>query len=253
MGFDGHVVLAYENRSEAMHVPKFDAKTEQQFRHMLRWVRLGRLLADSRGWPFRCIVRIDAALAARRFFASTVFMLDTMGIAIRQATLNDATAACTLLRRSIEECCAPDHRHQPAVLDSWLGNKTPQNVAAWLAVPANHVLVAERDGALQGLALLTQAGKVSLFYVLPEALRSGVGRALLAAVEAQARAWNIGKLYLHSPASASAFFERHGFTNAGRERSCFGLDCEFLWKRLGEVPAAPDAAASKRFCHCSGT
>jgi GNAT superfamily N-acetyltransferase len=193
-----------------------------------------------------------------RLYGAPVFCFDcflcwtSMGIAIRKATPTDATAACTLLRRSIEECCAPDHRHQPGVLDSWLGNKTPENVAAWLAVPSNHVLVAERGDELVGMALLTQAGKVSLFYVLPEAIGSGVGRALLEAIEAQARAWDIGKLYGHCPASASAFFERRGFTNAGRERSCFGLECEFLWKRMTEAPAAPDAAASKRFCNCSG-
>jgi GNAT superfamily N-acetyltransferase len=176
-----------------------------------------------------------------------------MGIAIRKAAPSDATAACALLRRSIEECCEPDHRRQPELLESWLGNKTPQNVAAWLAAPTNHVLAAERDGELLGLALLTQAGKVSLCYVLPEALRTGVGRALLGAVEEQARAWNISKLHLHSPGSASAFFERHGYTNAGRERSCFGMESDFLWKRLNaDTAAPPDNSARKRFCNCSG-
>jgi GNAT superfamily N-acetyltransferase len=175
-----------------------------------------------------------------------------MGIAIRKAAPTDATAACSLLRRSIEQCCEQDHRHQPELLESWLGNKTPQNVATWLATPTNHALAAERDGELLGLALLTQGGKLALCYVLPEAIRTGVGRALLAAVEEQARAWNISKLHLHSPGSASAFFERHGYTNAGREKSCFGLDADFLWKRLGAAPAALDAAASKRFCNCGG-
>jgi GNAT superfamily N-acetyltransferase len=175
-----------------------------------------------------------------------------MGIAIRKAGPTDAIEACTLLRRSIEECCEPDHRGQPELLESWLGNKTPQNVAAWLAAPTNHALTAERDGQLLGLALLTQGGKLALCYVLPEALRTGVGRALLDAIEEQARAWNIGKLHLHSPSSASPFFERHGYTNAGREKACFGMECDFLWKRLGAAAAAPDAAASKRYCNCSG-
>jgi GNAT superfamily N-acetyltransferase len=175
-----------------------------------------------------------------------------MVIAIRKAAPTDATAACTLLRRSIAECCEPDHRCQPEVLDSWLGNKTPQNVAAWLAAPTNHGLAAERDGELLGLALLTQAGKVALCYVLPEALGTGVGRALLGAIEEQARAWNISKLHLHSPSSASAFFERHGYTNAGKEKACYGLECDLLWKRLNPEGATMDAAARKRFCNCSG-
>lgn len=174
-----------------------------------------------------------------------------MGIAIRQAAPTDATAACELLRRSIEECCAPDHRREPGILDSWLGNKTPQNVASWFSTPSNYALVAEREGELTGLALLTQAGKVALCYVLPEALRVGVGRALLAGIEEQARAWNISKLHLHSPGSASAFFERHGYVNAGKEKACFGLECDFLWKRIDAGPATQEAGTSKRFCNCS--
>jgi N-acetylglutamate synthase-like GNAT family acetyltransferase len=174
-----------------------------------------------------------------------------MGIEIRQALPPDAPAACALLRRSIAEGCAADHLGKPDILDAWLGNKTPENVATWFATPSNYALLAERDGALQGLALLTQAGKVALCYVEPDALRAGVGRALLAAVEQQARAWCIGKLYLHSPASSSTFFERHGYTNAGKEKVCFGLECDLLWKSLKTDPSC-DAAARKRFCNCSG-
>ena len=176
-----------------------------------------------------------------------------MGIEIRQATPNDAPAACSLLRRSIEHGCVADHGRRPEILEAWLGNKTPQNVVAWLSSPSNYAVVAERStgGAagteLVGLALLNQAGRLALCYVLPEALRSGVGRALLAAVEAQARTWHIGKLHMHSPASASLFFERQGYVNAGKDRACFGLECDFLWKQLD----AAEPPARKRFCNCS--
>lgn len=169
-------------------------------------------------------------------------------IEIRRAVPADALPACTLLRRSIEEGCRAEHQDQPGLLDAWLGNKTPATVGAWFASPTNCVLVAERDGELVGLTLLTQAGKLALCYVLPDALRCGVGRQLLAAVEAQARLWNISKLFLHSPAGASVFFERHGFLNAGKEKSCYGLECDLLWKRLDGVC---DPAARARFCQCS--
>ncbi len=175
-----------------------------------------------------------------------------MSIAIRKAAPTDAPAACALLRRSIEESCVADHEGRPEILDSWVANKTPQNVAGWFSSPSNYALVAERDGEVAGLALLTQAGKVALCYVLPEAMRSGVGRALLDGVEQQARAWNIGKLHLHSPASSSAFFERHGYANAGKEKACFGLECDLLWKRLDADAVQAAAGAGKRFCNCSG-
>jgi GNAT superfamily N-acetyltransferase len=172
-------------------------------------------------------------------------------IDIRKAVPGDALAACALLRRSIEEGCRDDHGGQPAVLDSWLGNKTPANVGAWFSSPSNFAIVAQSEGELVGLCLLTQAGKVALCYVLPEALRCGVGRALLAAMEEQARAWSISKLHLHSPAGASAFFERHGYLNAGKEKACFGLECDLLWKRLDGACESAQGAARKRFCNCS--
>jgi GNAT superfamily N-acetyltransferase len=169
------------------------------------------------------------------------------GIDIRQATPDDATAACALLRRSIEQGCAADHGQRPQVLEAWLSNKTTQNVLSWCASPSNYVVVAEQAGQLAGMALLNQAGKLALCYVQPDLLRSGIGSALLTAVEAQARTWNISKLHMHSPASASGFFERHGYVNAGKDKACFGLECDFLWKQLDAV----EPPARKRFCNCS--
>lgn len=172
---------------------------------------------------------------------------------IRKAVPGDASAACALLRRSIEFGCKADHQDQPAVLEAWLGNKTAANVATWFSIPSNHTLLAERDGELLGLCLLTQAGKLALCYVAPEATRSGVGSTLIAAAEEQARAWSITKLHLHSPASASAFFERQGYVNAGKDKSCWGLECDLLWKQLdaGACDTAAGSAARKRFCNCN--
>jgi len=174
-----------------------------------------------------------------------------MGIEIRTAVPGDAAAACAVLRRSITECCVQDHRHDPAILDAWLGNKTPQNVASWLVSPSNHTLVAECTGDIVGVALLTQAGKLALCYVLPEALHSGVGKALLAGVEAQARHWGVSVLRLHGTASARAFFARHGYSNAGKEKSCYGVECDFFWKKLDAEQVPEAGAARKRFCNCS--
>lgn len=175
-----------------------------------------------------------------------------MGIQIRTAAPVDAPAACAVLRRSIVECCVLDHQNRRDILDAWLGNKTPANVASWFASPSNYSLVAERDGELVGVALLTQAGKLALCYVLPEVLHGGVGKALLAGIEAQARQWEISVLRLHSTASARQFYVRNGYANAGKERSCYGLECDFFWKKLNADPAACPADSRARFCSCSG-
>ncbi|WP_036168087.1 GNAT family N-acetyltransferase [Massilia sp. 9096] len=174
-----------------------------------------------------------------------------MGFEIRQATPDDAPAACSLLRRSIEHGCAADHAERPEILQTWLGNKTPQNVASWFGSPTNHAVVAQAQvhGVIEliGLALVNQAGRLALCYVDPAWLRHGVGSALLDAIETQARAWNISKLHMHSPASASPFFERLGYVNSGKDRACFGLECDFLWKPV-DATAPP---ARRRFCNCS--
>lgn len=173
-----------------------------------------------------------------------------MGIEIRIAGPDDAHAACDVLRRSISECCIQDHHNKPEVLQAWLGNKNPPNVAGWFASPANFALVAERDGVVVGVSLLTQAGKLSLCYLLPEALHSGIGKAMLQAVEAQARVWGIKVIKLHSTASARDFYARNGYIQAGKEKSCYGVECDFFWKQLDAVDCA-DAGARKRFCSCS--
>ncbi|WLI91556.1 GNAT family N-acetyltransferase [Massilia sp. R2A-15] len=175
-----------------------------------------------------------------------------MSPVIRPAAPDDAPAACTVLRRSILESCAADHRHDQARLDAWLGNKTPAQVVAWMSAPANHMLVAERDGALVGVALITQGGKLSLCYVLPEAQHCGVGKALLGAAEAKAREWGVGVLRLHSTTAGSGFYARHGYVNAGKDKTCYGLECEVFWKKLDAEPGAA-GTPGKRFCNCTGS
>lgn len=171
-----------------------------------------------------------------------------MDIVIRTATTEDASTACEVLRRSIVECCAQDHCNDRTVLDAWLGNKNPQTVAAWFASPANCALLAEVDGKVVGVGLVNQAGKLSLCYVLPEALHIGAGKALLRGLEQQARDWGVSTIKLHSTASAREFYARNGYLHGGRERSCFGLECDFFWKALDES----QPATGKRFCNCAG-
>ena len=112
------------------------------------------------------------------------------------------------------------------------------------------MLVAISDGALVGVALLTQAGKLSLCYVLPEFQHCGVGKALLAGVEAKAREWKIAALSLRSTAGACDFFARNGYINGGKETTCYGLECDLFWKNLNTAPG-PGSASGKRFCNCN--
>ena len=133
----------------------------------------------------------------------------------RPAGLDDATRAIEVLRESITRLCIADHQNDPKTLELWLSNKTTEHFARWLANADSHIVVAELDSNVCGVAALTRAGKITLCYVHPSTLRRGIGRGLLAALEAQARLWGIRKLELNSSLTARAFYERHGYRSAG--------------------------------------
>ena len=174
-----------------------------------------------------------------------------MSLEIRIAASSDAEAACNVLRRSITECCELDHKNDPAILEAWLGNKTPQMVASWFSSPTNFSLIAVSEGEVVGVALLTGAGKLALCYLLPEARGHGVGQALLARMEEQACGWGVKALQLHSTATGHAFFARRGYVDAGKVRSPYGVETVFFWKQLDADAEAPDGAKRKRFCNCN--
>ena len=142
---------------------------------------------------------------------------------IRPATPDDAPAAAELLRASITQLCIEDHHYDPATLAQWLQNKTPENVERWRMDPHNALLVAEADGTLCGVALVASSGDIRLCYVKPGWECSGVGRALLQALEAQAVAWGLGQLRAISTATARGFYERLEFISDGEPVPCNGI------------------------------
>ena len=175
------------------------------------------------------------------------------GLTTRAAVAADAEAVCTVLRQAILETCVDEHRHDQVILDAWLGNKHPAQIAAWMAAPANFMVVAEaaEDGVTRvvGVALINQAGKLALCHVLPQAQRRGVGKALLDAAEAQARRWGVSTVRIHGTVNSQAFYAQFGYLNAGKDKTCYGVECDLLWKQLDALPGA--AAGSKRFCSCN--
>lgn len=93
---------------------------------------------------------------------------------------------------------------------------------------SDRLLLATRDGAVAGLAQLhvspsleydRPAGKIAAFVVDEAHRRHGVGRALLAAMEREARARGCELLFLTTSerrADAHAFYERLGLEHTGR-------------------------------------
>jgi len=144
-------------------------------------------------------------------------------ITTRLATVADAQQALDVVRRSISDLCNADHRQDGPTLERWLRNKTPEHFKNWCSDPDSRLVVAELDSAIVGVSTLHHSGKIHLCYVRPDCVRLGVGRALLHALEAHARAWGITTLTLESTLTARSFYECYGFTPAGGAVLHFGV------------------------------
>jgi GNAT superfamily N-acetyltransferase len=144
-------------------------------------------------------------------------------IVVRRAATGDAEASAALLVASITTLCIADHENDPATLERWLRNKTPEHFERWVADPANLMFVAELDTTLAGVALLHESGTVHLCYVLPGMHRHGVGQALIRRVELEATNLGLAQLRLKSSGSARGFYERLGFVPNGEPSIAFGV------------------------------
>jgi GNAT superfamily N-acetyltransferase len=143
-------------------------------------------------------------------------------IAIRDAVPEDAAAACHVLRESISRLCVADHRDDPAILNAWLANKTPEMVAAWAVQEGNSLLLAVEGDAVLGVGSVTDAGMITLNYVSPDARFRGVSRALLSALEARAMERGNRRCTLTSSETAHRFYQSAGYVDEGVPTGKFG-------------------------------
>jgi GNAT superfamily N-acetyltransferase len=156
---------------------------------------------------------------------------------VREAEPRDAKGAVAVLRRSITELCAQDHRGDADTIAKWLANKTPQAFRAWLASDDNFCVVAESESEVVGVGLIHRSGEIRLCYLAPGAQRQGIGKAIYSALEEKARQWGLGKLTLESTVAACAFYERIGYRQAGAAKPGFGISrCHPYEKALQPNP-----------------
>lgn len=151
---------------------------------------------------------------------------------VRAATLEDAGNAIAVLRASISELCAADHKKDAATLAKWLGNKTPERFASWINDPKNYVVVGIVEGELKGVGLIEIGGDLRLCYVHPDRQRVGVARLMVAELEAQAQRWGMREIRLTSSANAKGFYERLGYASAGEPIHEFGVLWDFPYRKM---------------------
>ncbi len=152
-------------------------------------------------------------------------------VLVRRATLVDTERALEVVRRSIVESCVADHHDDPAVLERWLANKSPEHFARWLADEEAALLVAELNGVVRGVGHVRRTGHIHLCYVEPGFQGLGLGGAVVRELERLARGWALVELALESSADARGFYERLGYLPAGAPQCASGgLHC-FPYKK----------------------
>jgi GNAT superfamily N-acetyltransferase len=150
---------------------------------------------------------------------------------IRRAVPEDANVAIAVIRDSITRLCVAEHENDPLTLEPWLRNKTADNFARWIDSADNHIVVAELDSTIAGVASLRGGSEIQLCYVAPDRKRLGVGTALLVALETQARASGSEKLSLNSTTGARSFYEHNGYSPSGPPVPGFGRSLCFPYEK----------------------
>jgi adenylate kinase family enzyme/GNAT superfamily N-acetyltransferase len=146
-----------------------------------------------------------------------------MTFKIRRAEPSDAGAICAVLRASITELLAPEHRNDAATLGAWLENKTLENALRWISAEDRYAVVATQGGAVCGFGMLKANGEIGLLYVAPSARFRGVSKALLAALEERAVTWGHNRVTATSSFTALPFYRARGYQPDGEPVTGFGV------------------------------
>ncbi len=153
---------------------------------------------------------------------------------IREATLHDIEAMSRVLIASITELCERDHGGVAANIARWNANKAPEGIRQWFANPANHLFVAEKDGAVVSVGSFNDDGEIQCNYVAPEARFSGFSKAMLAYMERTMRERGFDTAHLVSTATAHDFYEAAGWHDCGTPQARFGVHVQPMAKSLHE-------------------
>ncbi|MFO1308540.1 MAG: GNAT family N-acetyltransferase [Burkholderiales bacterium] len=156
------------------------------------------------------------------------------GWRIRRAFPVDAPAIWAIHTRAIRET-AISH-YPPEAVAAWSARMTPESYLE--PIETRVVLVAEADdGRIAGYAQLNpREGIVQACYVDPDFGGRGVGRALMTAIEDEARARGRSALLLDASLNAIAFYRSLGWHEEARAHHELApgafLDCAIMTKKI---------------------
>lgn len=138
-----------------------------------------------------------------------------VALIIRQFTAPDAEAWLEVHRAAVRVIAARDYSQ--AVIDAWAPPINARMIEYLRAGPAGTKIIAELDGEIAGIGELAgENSELRACYVSPEFARRGVGKALVAELEALARNAGIAALSLNSSITAELFYLHLGYDVTGR-------------------------------------
>ena len=156
-----------------------------------------------------------ACYACRTWFP---WMAPAMSIRVRDMRNEDALAFLEVHHAAVRGLAAKDYPQQ--VIEDWAPTLiTDESIRRVLVNPDEEIrLVAELDGNVVGIGALVVANcELRACYVVPNAVRRGVGSALVSGIEHIAKAKGFSYLQLDSSVTAEPFYEALGYEV--RERS----------------------------------
>ncbi|AMV37942.1 GNAT family N-acetyltransferase [Planctomyces sp. SH-PL62] len=128
---------------------------------------------------------------------------------IRRIRPDDLPAVIDLFRDTVRRVNARDYSHEQVT--TWAPDEVDPARWATILDPSRFAVVAESDGLLAGFADLEPDGHVDRFFVHADRQRSGVGRALMTALLAEAARLALPRVFSEVSITARPFFESQGF------------------------------------------
>ena len=121
---------------------------------------------------------------------------------------SDLDALLTLFTDSVRRVARRDYTE--AQTHAWAPD-CPDRVAWATRLRDSETLVAEEQGVIVGFATWMVNGHIDLLYVHADHQRRGIASGLLAAIEGEARARKLARLFTGASMTAQPLFEQRGF------------------------------------------
>lgn len=127
---------------------------------------------------------------------------------IRNYKEGDAYEIVRLFYETVRSVNRPDYSEEQ--VEAW-APEIPDSTGWHRRMAARKTLVAEEEGEVIGFAELEESGHLDMFYLRQDAVGRGIARLLYRAIEGEARAGGIRRIFTEASITARPFFGRQGF------------------------------------------